>query len=209
MNHNIVKIDSRNIDLFQNVFLGKAGITVIKQMIYDHLVSLTPDDRNLRFFSSLSNEAIISYVEKIDFGKDGIFVSFDNHYKNIIGFLHAPKLNDTDFEIGVSVSKETRGTGLGYKLFEFAINWIQTLGGKKIYISCLTKNKAIQKIAKKLGVETTMVDFETREGVMNINPNTNLFLYFFNSTVNTLSVYDLALRKQIYSNMMVVPNVSF
>jgi GNAT superfamily N-acetyltransferase len=204
----IIKIDSRNIELFQNVLMGKSGSNVIVQMITDHLISLSPEDRNLRFFTKLSDEAIQAYVAKIDFKKDGVFVSFDIQYKRITGFLHAPKINETDFEIGVSVLKETRGTGLGYKLFKFAVDWIQTLGGKKIYISCLTKNKAIQKIAGKLGVETSLVDYETREGVMNINPNTNLFLYLLNSTVNNLSVYELAVRKQIYSNM-VIPNVSF
>jgi hypothetical protein len=104
----IIKIDSRNIELFQNVLMGKSGSNVIVQMITDHLISLSPEDRNLRFFTKLSDEAIQAYVAKIDFKKDGVFVSFDIQYKRITGFLHAPKINETDFEIGVSVLKETR-----------------------------------------------------------------------------------------------------
>ncbi len=200
---NILRLDAKNAHLFSKLYPkpGISGEDKIRQLLADHLIRLSPEDRYLRFFSTLPNDAIKAYVNRIDFDKDGIFVVFDESLEAVQGFLHASKLEtkfEVEYEFGLTVEEDQRGSGIGYDLFAKAIEWANGLGGKRIYVNCLSKNKAMQKIAEKFKMETRSIDYETREGELQLQSHPNMFAYMYTTTANNITLYDMAARKQIH-----------
>ena len=199
----IIRVDSKSAKLFSQLYTAQAmsGEESLKKMIADHLKRLSPDDRYLRFCSTTSDASIDKYVDRLDFSKDGIFISFDKEVEDIVGFLHASRLDDhfeSEYELGLTVDMDLRGTGLGYDMFAQAVAWARSLGGKRLYVNCLSKNKAMQKIAEKFKMETHSIDYETKEGTMELNKYPNIFAYLFMYTANNITMFDKATRKQVH-----------
>ena len=179
----------------------------LRELLKSHLKLLSNDDRYLRFFSAQSDDSIDIYVNKINFKTDGIFIVLNETYDQVIGFLHASRLDGVsgvEYEIGVSVNESARGMGVGYELFAKAVSWTESLGGKRLYVNCLTQNKAMQKIAEKFKLKTHSIDYDTREGELTLNSIPNLFTYMIHFTANNIMVYDALVRKRIQDSMKAI-----
>ncbi len=163
--------------LFQNPFrrwLSRSGggrpSVLVKQLherdrrrMMKHFLSL--DDRLLRFGSTLPDELVAQYVQKMDFSRDMIYGVYNSLFK-LVGVGHlafAPKdkspaksvVTDKEqvAEFGVSVSKSMRGMGVGSKLFERAAIHCRNNDVDTLYMHCLSSNKTMMHIAKKAGME--------------------------------------------------------
>ena len=121
-----------------------------RRALLEHLLTLSPDDRRLRFGSSLSAGAIAQYVDLIDFEHDVVFAVHDMSLV-LVGAVHVALLND-HAELGLSVLAGHRGRGVGGALFERAAGHARNRSVPRLYMHCLNENAAVVHIARKFGM---------------------------------------------------------
>lgn len=130
-----------------------------------HFLGLGPEDRLLRFGSTLSDELITKYVQSLDFERDKIFGVYSYRFR-LVGVGHLafaprdalPAISEATSkerigELGVSVSESARGKGVGSKLFERAAIHCRNADVDTLYMHCLATNRTMIHIAKKAGME--------------------------------------------------------
>lgn len=116
-----------------------------------HLLALSPEDRRLRFGSSLAPEAIAAYVARIDFDRDAVFAVHDDRLA-LVGVAHVA-FGEDNAELGLSVLATHRGRGVGSALFGRAAAHARNRFVARLFMHCLTENAAIMHIARKSGME--------------------------------------------------------
>ena len=116
-----------------------------------HFVALAGDDRRLRFGSTLSTEAIVDYVEGIDFARDAMLGLHDDN-GGLIGAAHVA-LGDAEAELGISVLPGYRRRGVGSALFSRAVAHVRDRKVSKVFMHCLAENTAMMHIARRCGME--------------------------------------------------------
>ena len=118
--------------------------------LLEHFLTLSPDDRHLRFGSSLSAEGIATYVDRIDFERDAVFVVHDDDLL-LVGVAHLAFLDD-HAELGLSVLPGHRGRGVGSALFERGAAHARNRSVPRLFMHCLRENAAVVHIAQKFGM---------------------------------------------------------
>ena len=121
-----------------------------RQALNHHFLQLGPEDRHLRFGTSIGDAGIESYVDSIDFTQSDVFAVFDDALQ-IVGAVHVA-CTDDEAELGLSVLKEARGKGIGNSLFERATVHLQNRFVRRVYMHCLRENQAVIHIATKNGM---------------------------------------------------------
>jgi GNAT superfamily N-acetyltransferase len=134
-----------------------------RRRLLNHFLDLSPADRLLRFGSTLSDELVTKYAQKLNFTRDSIFGVYDARFK-LIGVGHlafSPREalprgevsnKETVAELGVSVSASARGMGVGTKLFERAAMRCRNADVDTLFMQCLASNRTMMHIAKKAGM---------------------------------------------------------
>ena len=118
--------------------------------VLEHFLSLSPEDRRLRFGTAKSDSSIRDYVAGIDFDADGIFGIHADSLE-LAGVGHVARFPDAA-ELGVSVLSSHRGRGLGSALFERAHLHASIRFLPVLYMHCLTENRVMMHIARKSGM---------------------------------------------------------
>ena len=135
-----------------------------RERIAAHLLSLTPDDRYLRFGYIATDEHIRNYVERLDFVHDDIFGIY-NRRLELIAMAHLAYSRDPQSancaEFGVSVLARARGRGYGRRLFERAVLHARNEGVELLFIHALSENVAMLKIARSAGATLERFGTET------------------------------------------------
>jgi RimJ/RimL family protein N-acetyltransferase len=143
--------------------------------IAQHLTGLSLEDRHLRFFSALSDYAINTYVDKLDFYKDRCFGVFDDT-QHLVAFIHISMIEKLgsakQVDIGISVNKAHRGKGIAKALINRAIGFCKALNISLIYMCCLRENKTMQHIARSAGLK---VSVDADEAYAELELKQNLF----------------------------------
>ena len=128
-----------------------------RHRVIDHLLTLEPRDRYLRFGYPASDEQIRKYALGIDFGRDEVLGIF-NRRLQLIALAHlaygAPPLGEpsrTMAEFGVSVLAQSRGRGLGRRLFDAAALHARNRGIDTLFIHALSENRPMLRIAAAAG----------------------------------------------------------
>ncbi len=116
-----------------------------------HLLSLSADDRRLRFGTVASDATIRDYVARIDFDRDAVFGYFTDDL-GLGGAAHVAIL-DGVAELGVSVLEGYRRRGIGSALFERAAGFARNHYIRVLFMHCLTQNAAMMHIARKSGMK--------------------------------------------------------
>lgn len=132
-----------------------------RRRILRHFLALDDNDRLLRFGSVIPDDAIVKYVEKIDFRHDIVFGVVSRVFQLVgvghLAFAKADKGKPTQkervAEFGVSVSKSARGQGVGSRLFQRAAIHCRNADVDTLYMQCLTSNQTMMHIARKAGME--------------------------------------------------------
>ncbi|MEO6281168.1 GNAT family N-acetyltransferase [Roseateles sp.] len=128
-----------------------------RRRIIDHLLAMEPGDRYLRFGYPASDEQIHKYALGIDFTRDEVLGIF-NRRLQLVALAHLaygqPVPGDptrTMAEFGVSVLPESRGRGLGRRLFETAALHARNRGIDTLFIHALSENRPMLRIATAAG----------------------------------------------------------
>lgn len=129
-----------------------------RPLILAHLLSLSKEDRRMRFSYPLGDAGIAKYLANIDFEKDDLIGIFGRD-DILVGLVHLSYLNldrsagePIAAELGLSLRDEARGHGLGTLLFKRALKRARNHDVERLFIYTLQDNDAMLAIAKKLGM---------------------------------------------------------
>lgn len=123
----------------------------VRAALLAHFLALPTDDRRLRFGSPLSSEAVIAYVDGIDFGRDAVFAVHDDRLA-LVAVAHVA-FGDDLAELGLSVLPAHRGGGIGSALFERAAAHARNRFLPRLFMHCLAENGPIMRIAQRFGMD--------------------------------------------------------
>ena len=119
--------------------------------VLDHLLTLSEQDRHLRFGHVASDEQIGRYVTQLDFGRDEIFGVFDDRL-TLVAMAHLAFDGDGGLaEFGVSVFPHLRGRGIGARLFSHAVTHARNHGAHSMAIHIARENTAMLSIVRRAG----------------------------------------------------------
>lgn len=121
-----------------------------KENVVKHLVDLSPESKRMRFFSNISEAGVNAYVDRINWKKDVCFGVYSGN--TLTAFVHLAYSDGDQYELGISVSEDSRGEGLAKTLMQRVITWCKANGVTKLVMECLRENKGMQHISKKLGM---------------------------------------------------------
>ena len=121
-----------------------------------HFLSLDASDRRLRFGGAVADDYLGRYVDGIDFATSWVYGVRDGRGGWVgVGHLSpaqgAPEQRGSA-ELGLSVVPSARGRGLGAAIFRFAVAQASRDGAERLYMHCLTSNRAILSIARSAGM---------------------------------------------------------
>ena len=129
-----------------------------KEAFRDHLLSLDPRSRHLRFGGGMSDDFLVRYAQNC-FGKgdlvygafvDGKMVGAAELRSNqAIWSEQAPFGSHIQAEAAFSVDERYRRRGVGEKLFKRILRAATNHGVETIEIVCLPENVGMQNLAKK------------------------------------------------------------
>lgn len=116
-----------------------------------HLLSLSREDRRLRFGGAASDASIADYVARIDFDRDAVFGFFADDL-SLGGAAHVA-VADGVAELGVSVLAACRRRGVGSALCQRASDFARNHFIRTLFVHCLAENAAMMHIARKSGMK--------------------------------------------------------
>lgn len=124
------------------------------ERIAAHLLSLSKEDRYLRFGYMANDEQVKRYVDGLNYERDDIFGIY-NRKLELIAMAHLAFSTDAKLsscaEFGVSVLASARGRGYGSRLFDRAVIHARNEGVGMMFIHALSENTAMLNIARKGG----------------------------------------------------------
>lgn len=127
--------------------------------ILAHLLGLSEADRLLRFRHHASDANISQYVAQLNFERDELFGVFDRRLQLLaLGHLACPdslQQDDASAELGLSVSRAARSSGLGTRLFAHAVSRSRQRGLRSLVIMAARENLAMLQIARRAGASLT------------------------------------------------------
>lgn len=167
----------------------------LKGWILEHLCRLSLEDRQKRFFMSLNDSAMESYLNKIS-KDDEIFLTMDTIGGiRVTGFLHVAALGDDSYEIGVSVDSDQRNTGIARQLFDRAFMFLKGRGCKKLYINCLSTNTAMKKIVAHymMDVKRDPEDASTSIAYLEMDSRPNFYSWLEGNHQDNIALFNLAM----------------
>lgn len=143
-----------------------------RERIAAHLLSLSAEDRYLRFGYPASDAQVRRYAEQIDFDRDEVIGIF-NRRLELIAMAHVAYSEHEEFkscaEFGVSVLTKARGRGYGAQLFDRAVMLARSRDVKMMFIHALSENTAMLKIARNAGA-TVHRDGSESEAYLELPP---------------------------------------
>ncbi len=130
-----------------------------RDRIRAHLLALEEHDRYLRFGFVASDAQINHYADAIDFDRDEVFGIFNRRLALIamahLAYAPAPQISGKAAmaEFGVSVLSQSRGRGLGSRLFDHAVLHARNRHIETLFIQALSENTAMLRIARNAGAK--------------------------------------------------------
>jgi ribosomal protein S18 acetylase RimI-like enzyme len=119
--------------------------------ILAHLLSLSENDRYLRFGYAASDAQIARYTDLIDFTQDEVFGIFNRRLTLIAQAHLAAMPGSQQAEFGVSVLPHARGRGFGSRLFDHAVLHARNRGVDTLLVYALADNTPMLRIARSAG----------------------------------------------------------
>jgi GNAT superfamily N-acetyltransferase len=156
-----------------------------------HFLALGGEDRRLRFGVSLNDEAVRSYVARIDFARDALFGVHDDAL-HLIGAAHVAR-GGGHAELGVSVLSGHRGRGVGAALLERAHMRARNWGVRALFMHCLAENGAMLHLARKQAMEIVVESGEA-DAWLRLKP-ADASSHFGEVFAERVALFDYALKR--------------
>jgi GNAT superfamily N-acetyltransferase len=131
------------------------------------LLALRADDRYRRFGRSMADDAIRSYVDRIDWSEWVLLGAF-NSQAELVGVLELADARPGACEIAVAVLPAYRGKGVGKELMERALLKARVRGKDRVTLLCQADNEPMRRLAKAAGLHAVTSDGET-EGLLDLD----------------------------------------
>ena len=127
-------------------------------VIADHLKRLDPETRRLRFGNPV-NDAFLERYAALALGEDAV-VSGCFIRGTMRGVAELRFLDDgrREAEGAFSLEPDFQGFGLGAALFGRTIALARNRGVRRLYLTCLSENRRMQRIARRHGAELSFVE---------------------------------------------------
>lgn len=126
-----------------------------RQLVLDHLLRLSRDDRYTRFCAAVGDDFIKRYaLDTMMFDTDAHFGVLDG--EKLVAFGSCIRLKDGSAELAFSIDEGHRGTGIARSLMKATIDHAREGGVSKLCMSCLRMNKKMQALAKSFGLNLTI-----------------------------------------------------
>lgn len=131
-------------------------------------LSLDKDDRYRRFGRAMANEAVATYVDKLDFSESHVLAAYDRR-ADMVGVLELAQLHDGGCEIAVVVGRGQRGSGIGTALMDRALLKAKVLGCPRVVLLCQVDNQPMRRLARSAGLQSSQADGDV-EGRLELRP---------------------------------------
>lgn len=163
--------------------------------VLKHLLSLEREDLRLRFGYTPTEYIITDYVNN-SWNKEGHqwFGMYDTAFDGVIATMHIAPMGEETAEIGFTVHEKFRNRGLGTKLFERATTWAQAHDIKKLFMHCLSENKAVRTIAKKN--EMHIITIHGGEAEADLVLKQDVLAPIADAVLDRIALYDMLLINQ-------------
>ena len=158
-----------------------------------HFLVLSPEDRRLRFGTSVSAETIAGYVDGIDFNRDAVFAVHDDSLA-LVGIAHLA-LGGDHAELGLSVLPAHRGRGVGTAVFERGTEHARNRLASTLFMHCLQENAAIVRIARRAGMHI-VTEFGDADAHLTLPP-ASAGSIAEELVADRVALYDYALKAQV------------
>lgn len=130
--------------------------------ILEHLLSLSAEDRYMRFAHAISDESLRGYVKQIRYGRDAAFGAFDDA-GDLHGFAHLAFGADGELtELGLSVARCARRQGVGLTLLQRAAGHARNRGQPLLMMVYVPENRALESLARRAGMHIAADPAEAR-----------------------------------------------
>lgn len=132
----------------------------------DHLLRLSPRDRHCRFTGHVSDAVVDAYCRRIPWLSTvvvGCFVDGALRAAAECRWLGPGQLRSV--EVAVTVEEGWQGQGIGTELVRRVVTVARNRGAASIFMLCLTENRPMQAIARKLAGELHYVDGEVEANI--------------------------------------------
>ena len=125
-----------------------------------HLLLLPEEQRYTRFFGAMSDEAIGSFVARLDFADDLLVALPGAHAGGFRGVVQASRHAPEAWELAFSTAPAYQRQGIATLLGRWMIERLTAGGATQAYIFCAPKNIAMRGLARKLGFSVRVEDGE-------------------------------------------------
>jgi GNAT superfamily N-acetyltransferase len=113
-------------------------------------LSLSDDDRRMRFCASASDETLSTYVSGLDFTRSTLLGAFDER-AGLIGVAELAH-GATESEMAFAVRADMRGQKIGTLLMERLLVCAKMSGVRRVVVMFLSENTPMRKLALRAGM---------------------------------------------------------
>jgi len=174
------------------VLVAHLGATC-RDALKKHFAALPPEDRCLRFCMALNADAVVAYVDRIDFARDSVFGVHDDDLA-LIGVAHVA-IDESAAELGVSVLPTHRDRGIGGALLDRAIEHARNRFVPALRMHCLTRNPTIMHMARRSGMDI-VVDGDEADAHLTLPPATPASITGEVLT-DSIALFDYSMKQQV------------
>jgi GNAT superfamily N-acetyltransferase len=131
-----------------------------------HLLRLSPDDRQSRFWASVTDRAIADYCTRIDWLHTIVIGCFDDGALRGAAELRFEEMRlASRAEIAITVEGTVQGQGIGTDLLGQLIVIARNRGLKSLIMLCLLDNRRMQRIARHYEGELKIEEGQVEAGI--------------------------------------------
>jgi RimJ/RimL family protein N-acetyltransferase len=188
-------------DITNVIRVSALGLSLILPKLKDHLMALPEDDKYLRFYTPVNESFVDRYLSGItlDARGDAVFVVYNDTGEVVVGMCHVAIVG-TDAtrsaELALSVSTDHRNRHIGIDMLERAILHCKSLGINKVFMYCLSSNRPMQAMARKLDMKV-VTEYDESTGTLMLPEDKRVTAQAEAYATDTVALIDLSYRQLV------------
>lgn len=155
-----------------------------------HLLRLDPESRRLRFGGIVCDDFLSTYARSATRWDVVIYGNFVGGTLRGAAELRPIQVWGTrEAELAFSVEQKWRGRGVGGQLFQRMMRAARNRGYRRLYMSCLAENRAMQSLARKFAAS---VSYERGSSVGVVDPGSRSPASLLSEATDEAAAYTFA-----------------